>query len=230
MKKQILTMAALVALAGMSHPAAATAPGGCGQVHSDFPCCTDFVIPSGGSDDERTCVGPARSYSMTMYDFGFEDSNGNVIHLGSGKIFDAAAVNAGEVAGSFISHANLPSGTYVAVRPIVSHAIEIESDITVQNGTGGTRRCYGTATGGNPTIHECNENFRDPEGDDTCQKDGKQYIRDTQLGTFTYKEGDPLNFRFAIYVDSSVRCTFLEGGFGDTIPQVGEIKVDMFKD
>lgn len=205
--------------------------GGCpGATRSGLPpCCATFTPPSGGSDDDRTCVGPATSYQMTIYEFNFEDTGGNLVRLGSEQTFDAAAVNAGETVGSFLTGAILPAGTYPYLRPVISRNYTVAGNIT----TADSRSCTGTATGipvGDESLETCDANGINPNysmggGHENCvSTDGKMHIRDGQT-TFNVADGDSLNFNFNFYVESGVKCVFPAGGTGDATMGVGALFV-----
>lgn len=214
-------------LFGFSHTAAAqySGVGGCpgSQREGLPPCCATFTVPSGGSDSDRTCVGPATQYRFTIYEFGFENDAGEVTSLGSETSFDAASVGAGEEVGQFISGAVLPPGHYPYIRPVISQDYTVTADITTLNG----RHCVGTTTGHNneESTDACNAqginpNYAPRSEHENCVSGGRMHIRDGQA-PITVTDGGSLSYNFAFYVESGVTCTFAEGGSGDTVPQVG---------
>lgn len=189
------------------------------------PCCLDFTVPSGGTDEDRTCVGPATRYLMTIHSVGFEDTDGNVTSHGTGTTFDVAAVDSGQTVGAFISGVQLPDGTYPFLRPVLDQTYTIDADIT----TSDARRCSGTVTGSPPHLpRECNSNLINPlyNGDDEtdCVKDGKFYVRDGQQ-SIVVANGTGPSFNIAFFVESSAICLFPAGGSGDGALGVGDLFV-----
>ncbi len=106
----VLTLAVPFALAHAQ--GCSPASGGAGSLP---PCCATTDM-SGGGD----CMAPAAQYQFTLYNVGFEKSDGTVVEFGAPRMFDAASVGAGADIGNFISGANLQPGAYVAVRPSLS--------------------------------------------------------------------------------------------------------------
>ena len=220
--KRVLALSLAVLLAGASNLAYA---GGCPGAENDHlqPCCSTFTPPLGGSDEDRTCVGPATRYSFTVYSFSFIDSAGTVHSFGSPTVFDAAAVDAGQTAGTFVTGAVLPTGTYPTLRPEISHFFTVDANITTADG----RHCVATGVSGNTDreLLPCNPTtLRPTNSSDNCLSNGNVLVYDS-TSSLTYREGDPLNLGFAFYTQSAVQCTFPAGGSGDGTADVGELYV-----
>jgi len=227
MKKAFLLIALMMAF----YPFSAMAGGCPGSERDDLPpCCATFTVPSGGSDADRSCVGPATSYIMTIHEFGFKDDGGTRHQFTGAKTFDMASVDAGSNVGSFIQGAALPAGTYTHMTPVISQNIQISANIT----TADSRTCSGTVTGFDTEeeTNSCDSNFLPdaciPGPGNSCQNciaDGKNYLNDNQLGTFTFAPGDSLALSFAFYTESAAKCVFPAGGVGDGTLSVGPLNV-----
>lgn len=226
--KRSLSVGMTIALFFLSLPAPAGAVvGGCGEARREGmpPCCLDFTVPSGGTDEDRTCVGPATRYLMTVHNMGFEDSAGNVSWHGSGTTFDMAAVDSGQSVGAFISGVQLPDGTYPYMRAVLGQTYTIDADIT----TADARRCSGTVTGAPPHLpRQCNDDLINPlyNGTDEidCTNDGKFYVRDNQQ-SIVVANGTGPSLNMAFYVESASVCLFPSGGSGDAALSVGDLFV-----
>lgn len=232
---KILLPSAMLALMGLTTFApeaqAQMSLGGCpgAQRNGLPPCCLTFDVPVGGSDQDRTCVGPATQYSFTLYRFGFEDNFGNVSWLGTERVFDAASVSAGEAVGGFVSGAQLSPGTYPYMRPVISQNFTVSADITTHDG----RRCTGTVTGYNADEppEACGPDLINPDyapdgPHGNCVDSGKSYIRDNQA-PLTKTADNAVSLNFAFYTDSGALCTFPAGGSGDATLGVSALMVSI---
>lgn len=227
MKENFSALAAMVCVLGLF--ASDVLAQGCNSVlasREHFPCCADFNVPIAGTDNERTCVGPATTYLFTIDSFGFEDSSGTVTWMGSPTEFDAASVSAGSDMGTFVSGGVLADGTYVAVRPKVNRTFQVTANILTQDG----RLCSGSASGGMrghsgamPVCGAGEPNATRPQ----CVDGDNVTMRATELGSLVHSSADPISIGFVFYTDNAATCTFPAGGVGNGTLSLGSLHVDM---
>lgn len=188
------------------------------------PCCATTDMSGGGS-----CMAPATTYQFTIFSFGFEKSDGTVVEFGHAQSFDAASVSAGGDIGNYIAGATLSSGTYVAMRPVISRDINVATQVTTRDG----RTCSGSITA--PSQQPSGQNWPDcaaGQPDATlaqCLSGGQLRIRDNQVGALNITGAGGVTINFKFDVNNGAVCNFLPGSGAASNVGLGVLSVKITK-
>lgn len=193
------------------------------------PCCATTNMAGGG-----TCYVPADTkFQFTIKSFGFENSDGVTVPLGTETIFNAANADAGNVIGNFITGGALTTGTYVAVHPSVrlNNTVIDNAQVTTPDGLI-CRASETTGTfpsGGAPVCGAGEPSVAVPNCLQAADNNIME-IRDNSLGTIDYNGTSTLGIAFTFNTGNGVECTFAGGanpGDNETSKSVGLLSVTM---
>jgi hypothetical protein len=203
-----LLVAPLMVAGCLAAPAAYA--GGCPPLTDNAgtlpPCCATSTMAAGGR-----CVAAASRYELTLLSFGLEKPDGTELRFGTPQLYDIAAVGAGSRLADYVTTAEIPPGTYTALRPLISTQITLEADSRTADG----RRCSGSIT---LPLQQANGDGFPPCGlgqpnraVPLCQEGETLKLRDDRLGSFTITEATGAAFDLAFALHNAVICDFAAG-------------------
>ena len=194
----------------------------CGGADDDYDCCDQVA-----STANETCAIPANNkYVFTLNRFGFENTDGDIIWVGSQTDFNAASAAIGPTIGEYAAGSDIPYGTYVAVRPEVSFNFTVNGDGVSTNDnkpctTNGDRAedLADVLVDEGEDLATC---AAEPNAEECDTEDGYVRFRDDQMGNFTVSatSSPTIDFKFDVgtgvfFTANGGACTFKSMGFMD---------------
>jgi hypothetical protein len=176
-------------------------------------------VPNGPMAIGDVCQAPATKYLFNIVRFGFEKADGTILYFGNSLAFDAASVTAGQTVAGYLSGIQLPPGTYVAVRPIISISQTVAADPLAING--GATICSEPLPGTTQNRVDNGAHVCAGANDFQCTENGTFRVRDTSLGSFTVDANTNLSIRIDFDVSHGMNYKYF--GVGNCRAAIGDL-------